>query len=228
MPADILLGLPSVQEPQVPIESVVQKEKVLREAFEKVRANLALVQRRQKGVYDKKLFLRVYSKGDLVYKLDESTKIGESKKLRPVLEGPYVVLEAITPSLYRLVNRRKTCVVHHDKLRICRSRGVPYWLRRKRSQLLGLTEVPEEVQLDPPALDGDLNISGLFEDVPDPGLAPGPVDEAENAYSSDSSDEGAVEPAPAPAPPPPVSPVRTRKGRVPRPPTWLTDYDTSR
>ena len=102
-----------------------------------MRANLKGVQKRQKRLYDTKLSHTSFQKGDLVYKIDNSTKIGHSKKLRPIFMGPYLVQEVLALALFRLEGRKKTIVAHHDKLIKCRDRQLPFWIRRKHHQLMG-------------------------------------------------------------------------------------------
>jgi hypothetical protein len=50
-------------------------------------------------------------------------------------EGPYLVTEVISPILYRISGKKESLVLHHDHLRICQAREIPFWLRRKRQQL---------------------------------------------------------------------------------------------
>jgi len=69
------------------------------------RDNLRAAQHRQKRDYDLRLVEKQYVMGDLVYKLDSSTKIDQSKKLRSPWVGPYVVAESFPP-LYRIRDRR--------------------------------------------------------------------------------------------------------------------------
>ena len=75
------------------------------------RGNLRAAQHRQKRDYDLRLVEKQYVMGDLVYKLDSSTKIGQSKKLRSLWVGPYVVAESFSP-LYRIRERRGDTIIH--------------------------------------------------------------------------------------------------------------------
>ena len=43
--------------------------------------------------------------------------------------------EVVTPYLYRVADRRRTMVLHHDKLKLCEDREIPFWIRRKRHSL---------------------------------------------------------------------------------------------
>jgi hypothetical protein len=68
-----------------------------------------------------------------VYKLDSSTKVGQSQKLRSPWTGPYLVISC-SPPLYTIKDRKRQCVIHHDKLKLCLDRDIPVWLRRMRNQ----------------------------------------------------------------------------------------------
>ena len=73
--------------------------------------------------------------GDLMYKLDNTTKIWVITKLRLVYVGPYFVTRAISPILYEIERRRSIDVIHHDILKICRDRNVPLWMCSDRTML---------------------------------------------------------------------------------------------
>ncbi len=81
---------------------------------------------RQKRDYDLRMLEHSYDIGDLVYKRDTSTRIGISSKLRPPWVGPYVVTECFPP-LYRVSDRKREYVLHHDRLKICGDDPVPIW-----------------------------------------------------------------------------------------------------
>ena len=131
------MGLPNVNTPEVSTSKHAQQIiDNLKQSHEAVRENLKGVQKRQKRLYDTKLSHTSFHKGDLVYKLDSSTKVGHSKKLRPIFMGPYLVKEVLSPALFRLEGRKKAIVAHHDKLIKCKDRVLPFWIRQKRHQLL--------------------------------------------------------------------------------------------
>ena len=120
------------------------------------RSNLRAAQHRQKRDYDLRLVDKQYVMGDLVYKLDSSTKIGQIKKLRSPWVDPFVVPESFPP-LYRIRERGGDTVIHHDRLRRCDDRTLPIWRRRIRNQLLEKESVPEMPSIDP---DGTLSYRG--------------------------------------------------------------------
>ena len=70
---------------------------------------------------DIKVLEKSYKVGDLVYILDKTTVQGTSRKLRAAWKGPVVVIEKITPYVY------KEIVVNHDMIKICKDRDLPRW-----------------------------------------------------------------------------------------------------
>ena len=50
------------------------------------------------------------------------------------------MIEVILSVLYRISNRKRSLVTHHDSLKMCNDRELPIWLRRKRHGLLGIRE----------------------------------------------------------------------------------------
>jgi len=88
--------------------------------------------------YDLRIVQHAYQEGDLVYKLDSSSKIGQSSKLRSPWMGPFLVIGS-RPPLYRIQGKKKEYVVHHDRLKRCHERHIPLWLRRLRHDLFNTT-----------------------------------------------------------------------------------------
>ncbi len=81
--------------------------------------------------------------------------IGEGKKLNPVWVGPFLVDKKLSSVLFDIRDRKKSQIVHHDRLKHCRDRFVPFWLKRLRHEFLQLDsqleseeedEEPEEVE----------------------------------------------------------------------------------
>ena len=113
----------------------------------------------QSSCVKRKLDLKLYQKplelGDLVYQLDTSAKTGESRKLKPVYIGPMVVSRVISPILYQVEGKRRSVVLHHDRLRKCLDRDIPLWVQRRRHQILDL-DLPL-----PPAEEDDIDLALL-------------------------------------------------------------------
>ena len=222
-PVDILFGIKdSLTTPPSMPAYVKQLEERLNRVHQTARENLQTVQARQKRDYDLKLAERTYERGDLVYKVKSSSKIGQSRKLTPVWCGPYLVTEVLSPILYRIKDRKQESVIHHDRLKICEDRFVPMWMRRLRHDLLDLDDTiahDEDEQDD----EGDpvTNVGRLFNDldVEDTITSTGQpgTDSETDSESSDSDDSSEEENEPK-------EQRVTRKGRHVNRPAYLRDY----
>ncbi len=138
-PIDVMLGVTGANlTAKEPASYVSWLRKVLKEVHDEAREALDSHQRRQKRTYDLKLSQHRYRKGDLVYVVDDSTKVGRSSKLHPPWKGPFLIMKVISPVLLEIAGRKEIRIVHHDKVKLCRDRSVPFWLRRRRHELLSL------------------------------------------------------------------------------------------
>ena len=61
--------------------------------------------------------------------------LGQRTKLQPIWSGPWTVTQVISSVLYRIANRKRSIVAHHDFLKLCSDRNLPIWLLRKRHDL---------------------------------------------------------------------------------------------
>ena len=115
----------------------------------------------QKRNYDVKSHRHTYNVGDFVYKLDDSTEVGVSKKLRSPWVGPFLIIEVLSPNLYRVQGRKERDVLHHDKLRLCVDREIPLRMRQMRRRFLSgdLSHYDNDVWND------NLGLEKLFESV---------------------------------------------------------------
>ena len=156
-PVDLLLG-------QNDSENLIEPEYVkklierMQTAHEAARNSIKTKIMYKKKMYDQNSKLRSYSVGDFVYRLREGTKKGVSKKLLPLWVGPFIITQVISPILFKIENRKKTLVVHHDKIKLCQDRHIPWWLRRRRAEIMSLDET---IGYDIDELDGELNNLGI-------------------------------------------------------------------
>jgi hypothetical protein len=97
-------------------------------AHQLTRTHVGVAQRRQKKLYDHKLHVNKFEKGDLVCKLNTSVKVGQSAKLKPIYVGPYIIVEVISPVLYKLEGNKKKMVLHHARLQPSSTDDVPLWI----------------------------------------------------------------------------------------------------
>ena len=159
-PIDLMLGTVDQHlRQETPAEYVRKLEERLKRVHKQARDTLLSAQRRQKKDYDLKVLKRKYNVGDLVYLIDSSSKVGQSNKLKPIWNGPYLVIKVISPVLFRIKGRKREVVVHHDRLKPkCLDRSIPMWMRRLRHRVLDLDKtLPYEED------DDELGLTTLFE-----------------------------------------------------------------
>jgi hypothetical protein len=85
--------------------------------------------------YDVKVRVRESKPGDLVYQLDTATIKGKTRKLSPSWKGPGVVIEKLTPYLYKIKLKRVIITANKDRLKLCQEREVPVWAQRLNQQI---------------------------------------------------------------------------------------------
>ena len=64
--------------------------------------------------YDVKTLEKQYKKGDLVYVLDTASIKGKCRKLSPPWKGPGIVLERLTPYIYKIKLQIVIFTANHD------------------------------------------------------------------------------------------------------------------
>jgi len=151
-PVELLMGAASANlRKKEPAAYVTSLRETLAEVGNLTRRNLKASQANQKRLYDLHLQEKRYAVGDAVYKLNAGTKTGESKKLKPVWGGPFVVMTVLSSALYRVKDRKGEYVMHHDRMKLCEDRCLPMWLRRLRHGVLELdtTLAYEEEEAEP-------------------------------------------------------------------------------
>ena len=67
----------------------------------------------------------------------------------------------INSVLFQIEDRKRSWIVHHDRLKLCNDSELSIWLQRKRS----LTEETGKRQLKEPEEEGVLNVESLFRDT---------------------------------------------------------------
>ena len=237
-PLDLILGTLDRERLKTPSSEWVQQlAETLDKVHQFVRKNLRTTQARQKRDYDLRIHEHQFQVGDLVYRRDSSTKVG-AKALKPLWKGHYVIIRAMPP-LYKLQDRRRVGVWHHDKLKLCRDRQVPFWLRRLRNRVLSQEEEGEDLEEPEPVLDNP-NLDVLERDwripIPDAEVPTPPTDQPGDQPAdelsepdADSADQAEPEVEPASVQPevePDQLPLRrSRRGRTIQRPSYLDEYE---
>ena len=119
------------------------------------------------------------------------SKKGECKRLKPIWIGPLLVIEVVTPVLYKVKDHHSEYILHHDRIKLCEDHAIPcyhlamMWLQQLRHRIMdldttiGYDEAEQDAEAismqDEPVekLDGDpwqpgldlLNLGCLFADV---------------------------------------------------------------
>jgi hypothetical protein len=67
--------------------------------------------------YDVEILVQQCEKGDLVYVLDTASIKGKCKRLSLPWKGPGVVLDRLTPYIYKIKLQRVNFTANHDRLK---------------------------------------------------------------------------------------------------------------
>ena len=134
------------------------------------------------------------------------------------------MVEVVSPVLFRIADRKKTYVLHHDRLKPCLDRDVLLWLRRKRNSLLqGLNEENGEPDTESLGLDKlfeEYSVDGNDHISPDELVKLNELDKLEETplpRTRDPLESNACFPDPLPL---------TKAGRERKRPQYLADYQT--
>ena len=100
-PLDLILGTPKLScEKREVSQYIKELMETLKIAHDIARENLKTTQERQKRTYDLYNNHKSYNIGNVVYKLDQATQLGQSLKLKSPWKGPYIIAQVKTPVLY--------------------------------------------------------------------------------------------------------------------------------
>ena len=127
LPVDVMFPLPKSDNAQEPSDYVYNLRQKMEECYELARKQLKVAASRQKRDYDSRIKEYEYKPSDLVYKRHPSPK-----KMERPWDGPFVVVKMVSPSVYLIQGKRKTTVVHHDRLKPCNmaQEDLPVWVKK--------------------------------------------------------------------------------------------------
>ena len=110
----------------------------MQHAHEVARKYLSSAAKRSKEMYDVKMAVNKYERGDLVWCLDETRKVGIMSKLGNAYDGPFLVKKKVTELdfVLQLNQDGDEKLVHHNKLKPYEGDSPPNWLKRARRKLL--------------------------------------------------------------------------------------------
>ena len=113
-----------------PDDFVSKLRSQLEEVYNDYRLHLKTNALRQKKDYDTRISQNQYNKGSLVYKYNNFFK-----KLHDRWSGPFIVVDVISPVLYKIRNRNNTEIIYHDRLKPYQSDDVPRWVEEIKKNL---------------------------------------------------------------------------------------------
>ena len=116
-PIDLMLH-PGEEEDQGNVGTYTARhQEAMRTGHREARQKLQQTQQRHKKDYDLHLEERKYFVCDAVYRFNRSIVLGQSKKLQLIWSDLWIVTQVISSVLYRVANRKRAMVVHHDSLK---------------------------------------------------------------------------------------------------------------
>lgn len=130
-PADLIFPDDKQKEQTVGVDEYVGTlSSNITRAHKVAREKLKTAQKTMKRDYDVKVLVKSYEVGDPVYILDTATTKGTSSKLKAPWKGPAIIVEKITAALFRVLVKEKEFVVNHDRIKLCKDRELPFWIKR--------------------------------------------------------------------------------------------------
>jgi hypothetical protein len=131
-PADLMFPLPRGQHesPEAYVRDLVS---IMEKAHETARQVMKTTSERMKKDYDLRLLELSYRVGDIVYLLDTAVLKGKCKKLSPPWKGPGVIVSKLSSFIFRVKLRNSVFVVNHDRLKPCRDKQIPAWIKHWQS-----------------------------------------------------------------------------------------------
>ncbi|KAL5505541.1 hypothetical protein EMCRGX_G006991 [Ephydatia muelleri] len=155
LPVDVMLGRVDVEEnsDRTVSQYIKDVQRTLKGAFDTIRINLEVAQKKRKDAYDGQCAGIDFKIGDRVWLFNPAIKTGHTKKLSSLWRGPYTVIDRLSSVNYKiqLIGTTKTQIVHRNRLKICYGDPERSSIQREPEQSLGegecleSDEVPEQL-----------------------------------------------------------------------------------
>ena len=133
-PSDLMFGL-SAESADSHEGYVRGLEDAITTAHQVARDTLKTTQERMKRDYDLRVNMYSYNIGDCVYLLQSAIDKGKSRKLSQPWKGPGIIINKLTPYLYKVKFQRAIVTSNHDRLKLCRDRELPPWIIKFKANL---------------------------------------------------------------------------------------------
>ena len=129
MPIDLVFPHPAPPAGEIP-EYVEELREKLSASYALAREALKNAAERQKKLHDTRIAQAHYTPGQAVFK----RSFGGTKLCKPWV-GPYIIIKSLSDCLYKVSDKKRTYVLHHDNLKPCNSEELPKWARSLRATL---------------------------------------------------------------------------------------------
>ena len=132
-PVDLTFSSAVTSNSSIP-EYVEDLQSRLFNCYHLARKHLKMAAESQKKNYDTRIIEHTFQVGDLVYRRNH-----RAKKLEMPWLGPYIILKHIGGVLYKISDKKKVSIIHHDALRSYTAEFIPAWARKKQAQVRNST-----------------------------------------------------------------------------------------
>lgn len=102
----------------------------MEQLYHLARENLQSQSERQKRDYDSRTCENIMPISSLVYKLKPT-----HRKFEFPWAGPYIITQKFGPVVYKIRNKNKTEIIHHDKLKPFLSAEAPSWVEKIQNEI---------------------------------------------------------------------------------------------
>ena len=126
------LMFPLLAEEHEDIDQFVAKlTRNIQTAHNAARTQLKTTLKRMKRDYDLRgVVKRNNQVKDIVYLLDTAVLKGNCRKLSSPWKGPAILIERLSAALFRVQLRKSMFVANHDRLKPCKDRKLPDWIKK--------------------------------------------------------------------------------------------------
>ena len=129
-PAYLMFPLPAEEYEDID-QFVAKLTRNIQTAHNAARTQLKTTLKRIKRDYDLRgVVKRNYQAKDIVYLLDTAVLKGNCRKLSSPWKGPAIVIERLSAALFRVQLRKSMFVANHDRLKPCKDRKLPDWIKK--------------------------------------------------------------------------------------------------
>ena len=129
-PAYLMFPLPAEEHEDID-QFVAKLTRNIQTAHNAARTQLKTTLKRMKRDYDLRgVVKRNYQAKDIVYLLDTAVLKGNCRKLSSPWKGPAIVIERLSAALFRVQLRKSMFMANHDRLKPCKDRKLPDWIKK--------------------------------------------------------------------------------------------------